>query len=162
MQYYQREVMRALLRVNCHSISILCHVICSLSSVPLDTSRTFSIISSELTQPPRGGTTAFRARTCVCAGATHTTAQAGIRPRIWAPKAPFSLAFHGRLTPLAVYRRRGPCRFGAPERAVSTRSEIDSGTRARACVRANGCVSVWGACVCMCTGIESQLLSRPP
>lgn len=62
-------------------------------------------------------------------------------PRIWAPKAPFSLAFHGRLTPLAVYRRRSPCRFGAPERAVSTRFEIDSGTPTRACERA-GCVCV--------------------
>jgi len=37
------------------------------------------------------------------------------------------------MTPLAVHR--GPCRFGAPERAVSSRFEIDSGP-GDACVRA--------------------------
>lgn len=130
----------------------MCHVIYSLSSVPLDTSRTLSIISSELKHPPRGGTTAFRTRTCVCAGATHTTLKRGFEPRIWAPKAPFSLAFHGRLTPLAVYRRRGPCRFGAPERAISTRSEIDSGTLARARVRARTGVCERMGCVCAVYG----------
>lgn len=117
-----------------------------LSDLPL-VSRvlTLSIISSKLTQHSRGGTSTFRVRTCVCAGVTHTTLERGFEPRIWAPKAPFSLAFHGRLTPLAVYRRRSPCRFGAPERAVSTRFEIDSGIPSRA--RARTGVSAWGAYV---------------
>lgn len=109
---------------------------------------TLSIISSEAyAASARDGTSTVRVRTCVCVGVTHTILKRRFESRIWAPKAPFSLAFHGRLTPLAVYQRRSPCRFGAPERAVSTRFEIDSGIPRRACVRANGCVSVRGAYV---------------
>lgn len=83
-------------------------------------------VSYEFTQDLRGGAT----RLFKCAFIrghhhAHREARAGIREtRIWAPKAPFSLAFHGRMTPL----HRRPCRFGAPERAVSSRFEIDSGT----------------------------------
>ena len=67
------------------------------------------------------------ARAFVWVPRTRRGFKRGFEPHIWAPKAPFSLTFHGRLTPLAVYRRsHGRCRFGAPERAVSTRSEIDS------------------------------------
>lgn len=73
-------------------------------------------------------------------------AQGGFKSRIWASKAPFSLTFHGRMIPLVVYL--GRYRFGAPERAVSSRFEIDSGdgTGRGCCVRARmdarGCTRV--------------------
>lgn len=104
------------------------------------------------------GLSTFRAYMCVCVGATHTTFKQGFEPHIWAPKAPFSLTFHGRLTPLAVYRRHGRCRFGAPERTVSTRFEIDSWC---ACVRERIRVSVGLLRVCVRESNLSFCRGRP-
>jgi len=127
--------------------------------IPLISRVYFPLILSKLKQAPKGGTSMV-VYVDLCGSHAYIQHSSGDSSLVFGcPKRRLVWRFMVDWLPSPSPWCCSPCRFGAPERAVSTRFEIDSGTLKRVCARERVCVSM--GCVCVRESNLSFCRSRP-